>query len=514
MTTIHNHNPRIELQFRLRDGISFTVRTLFAYQSQRSLVNPAATANITIRGTHFAPSTDEAINVLFRDVPIERLLQSNDLCTVTMLDAAGRRHPDIIGQAKVVRPTVVERQGRPEDATLIQLQGLGSELLNYQIFWHPHIAGQNNLGGIGWLARAKGKLPSGRPDEVLRSIYETFLNDKYIYTLADGRKINQALRPHLAGFADSLAKTALKAMGMESALWATLQRYQDAPWGELFVDLEHELGVTRHIRAEGGASTGNVIAAEDASRLDRVGLYFRPTPFDFDAWDRLASQDAWGFSYEDADRMGEGEQLDRNEGRLYNFFWAPMKSVYSAFDQLSMAFNQSGGLLPIYDEESIKRHGLRRLEQGTEYVEMVSDADQKTGNLTPQQMFQAATKASKLNEHLVKRTLQLQQWFGYGDQFLEGALQTRGRIGPDSQHGARIGSVLTRKRDGYQFYVTGISQQWQFPGPHMTTWQVQRGHDPRAYRKWWQGKLAEHKKKLSGRFINLLYQPKDGIGIT
>jgi len=361
----------------------------------------------------------------------------------------------------------------------------------------PH-ARQNNLGGVGWLARAKGRLPSGRPNEVVQNIYETFLNDNYIFTLADGRKINQAIQTKFADFPDSLAKTALKAMGMESALWQTLLRYTDAPWGELFLDMMHEYGNERHLPGIDPALL-TPSGAGFAERFLKIGLYFRPTPFDFEAWDRLASEDSWGFGYEDSDRMGEGEQLDQNESRLYNFFWAPMKSVFTGFDQLSLAFNQSGGLLPIYDEESIKAHGLRRLECGTEYVEFVKNADQQQGTIAPDQAFRSMTKATTLNELLIKRTMQLWRWFGFADRFYEGTISTRGRIGPSGKHGARIGSVVTRCRDGFQFYVTGISQQWQFPGPHMTTWQVVRGHNPREYRKWWNDKLTAHMAKHAGR---------------
>lgn len=489
---VHHHNPQIEVKFHTRDQRVFTTKALLSYQSQRFLAHPTAKATLALQGHHFLDVADKSI----KNAPVERVLQGNDLCTVSMLDAKGKRHVDIIGLVKVVTPTTREVQGRPQNATQIQIQGLGQELLQYQIFWHPHIAGRNNLGGVGYLARSKGRLPKGRPNEVIQSLYETFLNDEYVFTLADGRKIHEAIVPLFSVFPDSLAKTALKALGLESAMWSTLKRYSDAPWGELFVDIRHEAAITGLSENAQLVSPGLAFASRDNRR---VGLYFRPTPFDFDAWDQLNQEDGWGFDYQESDRTGDGEQLSTDENKLYNFFWAPMKSVFSGFDQLSLAFNQTGGLLPIYDKESIQRHGLRRLEQPTEYVEFTGDSDQKQGVMSPAELQRSLTKATTLSGLLAKRTIQLWKWFGYADKFLEGAIQTRGRIGPDRQHGARMGAVLTRKRDGAQFYVAGIGQQWNFPGPHMTTWTVERGHLPKEYRGWWKQKLDAFLSEYKGR---------------
>jgi len=483
--TTHSHNPDIRCRFTTRDGETFSTKALFRYQSERRMETPTAKAHIILRGDRWMDLTNRRV----ADAKILDTLHSNDLCTVTLRDGKGDEHIDITGLLKHTRPTVMEISGKPEPRVELEIEGLGRELEGYEIFWHPHIAGRNNLGGVGWLARAKGRFPKGRPDQVLRTIYDTFLNDQYIFRLPDGRTIGEALHLRFSEFPDSLAKTALKAMGMESSLWETLRRYSDAPWGELFVDIPHEsLGSQR----PGTSAPEKVV---DAFLRSGPAVYFRPTPFDIPAWDKLYSEHGWGFSFTDSERMDDGEVLDRDESRVYNFFWAPMRSVYAGFDQLSLAYNQSGGLLPIYDEESIRRHGLRRLEQATEYVEMVTPDDAKQGVLTPAQQHEAKTSQPKLMDMLVKRTMQLYQWYGY-DEFYDGMVTTRGRIGPDSQHGARIGSVLARSRDGWQFYCTGLMQLWQMHGPHTTRWTATRGRDPRHYKQWWQSKMASHKKRV------------------
>lgn len=483
--TTYSHNPDIQCTFTTRDGETFATKALFRYQSERHLETPTAKAHITLRGLRWSDLTNRRV----ADAEILNTLHSNDLCTVTMRDGKGDEHLDIIGLVKHTRPTIMEINGRPEHRVELEIEGLGRELEQYQIFWHPHIAGRSNLGGVGWLARSKGRLPKGRPDQVLQRLYETFLNDQYIFRLPDGRAISEALHLRFSAFRDSLAKTALKALGMESSLWETMRRYSDAPWGELFVDIPHEsLGAQR---------PGTSAPEQVVDRFLRSGpaVYFRPTPFDFAAWDKLYGEHGWGFEYKDSERMDDGETLDRDESRIYNFFWTPMKSTYVGFDQLSLAYDQSSGLLPMYDEESIRQHGLRRLEQATEYVEPVTVADAKQGKMTPAQRHETATGQDYLSGLLIKRTLQLYQWFGY-DEFYDGMLTTRGRIGPDASHGARIGSVVARSRDGWQFYCTGLMQLWQMHGPHTTRWTLTRGRDPHHYKQWWQGKLRGHEGKI------------------
>lgn len=467
MPHIYNHRPNIQAEFFTRDGMRFTVtRGVRRYQSMRSVDSPESSASFALMGHVFTGTSDPAVE----GREIAKILHSNDVCKLSMADEDGRRWPDVIGTVKQLRTTTIEMNGSPENRTEISVEGLGSELVNYQIFWHPHIAGQTNLGGVGWLVRTQGKVFKGRPDQILRQLYDAFFNDEYIFTLSDGRRLHQAIRPRFTEITDSLATTGLSALGNEGALWSTLKRYADQPWNELFVDLAHE----------------DVRAAVDYTLPDEVMLYFRPTPWSFAAWDRLSASHGWGFTFKGRERLDDGEELVRDPGKYpYNFFWVPASAVFSGFDQLSNTFDQSGGRLPIYDADSIRRHGLRRLEQPTEYVQYLTNADANQQVIASPPA--AKTKQTRLYDLLVQRTLQLYQWHGYEDMF-EGSITTRGRIGADRNNGIRIGSALTRESDGWQFYVRSVQQLWQFPGPHTTRIGVIRGHDPTAYRAWWQSR--------------------------
>ena len=466
--TFYTQKAQVVIEIFTRDGQQFSVLDCYSYQSSRSLQHPAVSFSCQLRGENFgllSPCLLEGRNIC-------STLHLYDLAKVWMRDGSGTKWLDAIGFVQRVVPTVLESEGLPRKGTQIDCVGLGEALLRYQIFWHPHLAAQNNLGGLGFLARSKGEIPKGRPDEVLNGLYRAFFNDKYVFTLADRRKIGEAIKASFEKISDSLSVTGLSALGMEGPVWDALKRYSDAPWNELFLDVGHEK---------------NIIPLPSSAYFQYgrdVYLYLRPTPFSFARWRRLAEKySSWGFLYDESERMGNGEQLNCDANDIYNFFWVPARGVFTGFDQLSNLYNQSGGKLPIYDEESICRYGLRRLEQATEYVEYDDDDDLQNGMLSAADKKRMNTTADKKSELLVRRTKQLQQWFGY-DSFFKGTITTRGRIGTKYEDGGRIGGVLERKRDGMQFYITGIEQNWTFPGPHLTTFTVSRGHYPEQYKAW------------------------------
>lgn len=479
MTIHHAHAPP-EVTFLTRNHGVFKALDPVGYDSTRTLDNPTAQGTLHFRGLTWGNVSDKRL----RGRSILDTLGLYDLCRVRLRDRAGNLHTDVLG---LVGDITEHESGSPDDSVEVPLLGLGEAIRAYQIFWHPHIAGQNNLGGIGFLARAGGKVPGGRPDQVIRQLLEAFLNDKYLFTLADGRKLSELFRLRFEEIRDSLAVLGLSALGAEGPLWDTLKRYSDAPWNELFVDLERSPQSTEPTDTLGrlGQATAR---AFDAGRggFEKINLHLRPTPFDFDRWGKLASVGSgWSFDLDADDLMEGGSRLTKSTNGLANFFWCPYKGILSGFDQLSAVYETSNREIPIFDEDSIRRYGLRRLEQATEYAQYLTPEHVKGAPNTIAEQRMMKTKYPRRVDLLIRRTYQLYQWFGYPEGFLSGTIMTRPRIGPDPIHGGRIGGVLKRKRDGKEFYITGIRQSWSHPGPWVTTFQVSRGHDPKAYRKWW-----------------------------
>jgi len=476
MTTF-THGPDIQLEFKPSHFFQpFTIKSCKTYNSTRTLENPASQALVSLQGHDF----DDKAPVEVRGKRILDVLGLHDICKVRVRDGKGKQWVDVKGMIRNISEQLTDPQGKPGRNVQISLAGIGQALVDYQIFWHPHIAARSNLGGMGYLIRSKGRPPKGRPDEVLHQLADTFFNDDYIFRLADQTPINQAIFRNFGIITDGMAIIALSAMGMEGPLWQTLKRFSDAPWNELFVDIPHELN----------NPTSQALGDVPQFSYDNIHLYLRKTPYEREDWDRLAQKGSgWGFEYREEDRMEPGEMLARNVDKVYNFFWCPAKAVFAGKDQLAMVYNQSNGKLPIIDEDSVRKYGLRRLEQQTEYVQIANSAAAKQGVIPAADRVRMQTTALKWSDLLVDRTKRIARWNGY-DKFEEGTIGTRGRIGADYNHGARIGGVITRQRDGKQFYITGIQQNWSHPGPHTTTLTVSRGHDPADYQAWWAKRLA------------------------
>lgn len=469
---MYNHNPNVRIDVFTHKGDSFRISDGVSYSSTSPLATPVHTAVFSIRGLTLSKGLGDVSGKPIRDI-----ISNNTLIKCRLADSNGDDWVDFIGSVLRTVEVEVEVGGAPEKRVEVHVEQIAKELMDYIIFWHPHIAAKNNLGGAGWLARKKGVLQSGRPDEVLDNLYKAFINDDYIMRLADGRKLSDVLTTNLEKITDSFAVTPLSALTNESPLWDLLDRYSDQPWNELFVSMQHEKALRE-------STETNRARFRPSQYADKVGVYLRPTPFDFKDWENLSNTWGWGFEFDESERMGPGINISREEGTVYNFFWTVPKGVYTSFDMLSTLYNQSGGQLPIYDAELIKKYGLRRMEKPTEYVQYVTKEHRDNGGLSPKERQEYSTKTNTLWKLLIKRTLQLYRWFAY-EEFWSGSITLRGRVGGSKENGIRQGGILRRKSDGMEFYVTNVQQTYEYPGPHTTTIEVSRGHYPREYRKWW-----------------------------
>lgn len=451
-----NRRPQVEIQFQTWGGEEFTYRTPIGYESHRSMDSASTRALVHCPGVTIEHSERSRLNGARWD----RVVQKYDHCKVTLLDAKGRRHTDVLGVVSDITVEEGENNGIPDDLVTFHLSGRGQLLERSRVVWHPHLSGsKSNLGGVAWLSRNGGKPPTGRPDEVLTQIFNTFVKDEYYIQFPDGS-------PFFEGFVlrfqspipHSYNSVGFNLSGQKLSLWEAMRLYSDSPWLELFVDVDRD------------------------SLEDREAIVLRATPFDLDVWAALAEKKGSGFRFHNRERLGR-QRLMTSERDIFNRFWTPGKAIHGGFDQLSTVYEETKGKVPLYDDEKIRRYGLRDFEQQSEYVQFMGRNDK----LTVQQRRDYQTHFSSLSELLQYRTQQAYQWFGF-DPFWQGQIPMQGRIGEDPEVGMRIGSVLTREDDGWQFYVTGIHQQWEMGQFWETTVDVERGHDPQEYRDWWREK--------------------------
>lgn len=461
----YHHNPDITVEFVTFKGERFTI-TPHSYHSTRTMQEPTSRAVITFKGLKWIkPSIPK-----LEGREIDRTLSLHDLCRIKLRDGEGNFHTDLVGLIHSVQTVETQSDGYPMTGTSIHVYGLGDAMNRSKFLWHPHIVGRSNLGNNDFLKRLGGHIPKGRVDQVLASFYNAFVNDEFAFTLADGRRLSMALQPQFSVIKDGMAQLSLASLGGRETLWKMLAKYADMPWNELFL-----------IPQEDAFHVGRASGLPPTNRGE-VSLVLRPTPFDLETWRTLRFEDGWGYTIKDSERKAPGFTLARNADDVYNFFWTPALSVHSAFRQQAVLFSQSGGKLPIYNTDLFRRFGVHKLERQTLYCQYMEKGHEVAGSIPPAKRLDMQSKSTAYWQLLQKRSLQLALWFGF-PEFRKGVYVTRGRVGASREHGARIGSIVTRE-NGMEGYVTGIEQDWTFPGPHSTTWHVTRVHYPDEYGQW------------------------------
>lgn len=110
---------------------------------------------------------------------------------------------------------------------------------------------------------------------------------------------------------------------------------------------------------------------------------------------------------------------------------------------------------PALDEESIRRHGMRKLERQTRFAGVGSVGDDP-----------GRTWAAEIGDWM---TL-LIGWYSLNHEWYSGSVTTKFLLGE-----ARIGQRLVIEGDPFQAYIEGVSHSWSYPNMGRTTLSITRG---------------------------------------
>jgi hypothetical protein len=471
MSTVFQADPPPRIEILTAKGDSFVLQNAVSCTTSRALSNPVAQASVMFMDDRIVGTGSKFDGKRFSDA-----IGLYDMVRISWPARDGRPWQDGIYLTQRPLQLHLKPAQGPTDQFTLSLLSVGEALQRYKIFWSPWLENRNNFAGLGFLARSAGKIVRGRPNQVILALLEIFLNDDYAFRFADGKKLKESFLPLLQDIAESLNVVGLSALNAEGALWGTLKRYADQPWNEFFVDVPHENALGRP------ADRTQAQQLELAGALRPYGqqeaIYLRPTPFEADRWANLRAEDGWGFDYDGSDAMDGGEQMGLDADSIANYFWAAPKVIYSQFDMIQLIRQQTGGRVPIAFEDSIRKFGLRKMECGTEYVQLsgeniLDDATRQEGKIS------VRTEA----DLILRRTEQLARWFGYPD-FWSGQITTLGRVGANRKTGARIGGILRNAQDRREYYIESIAQSWSQGTPWTTTLNLSRGHIPAEHAAW------------------------------
>lgn len=304
-------------------------------------------------------------------------------------------------------------------------------------------------------------LPLGAPHEVIRGLMQMWLGNngasekqwmlpsslrggptgaRYLYDWLNLGNISPSLRGQLANDPTLLSPDPL----MGRTLWDVMQEYSHNLLNEMWFDL----GIDPDLD-------------NGASRLDalRPTLYLRERPFptikSTRRWDSLHTIELGPNDVKD-------HQIVSGDGGSSRFnWWEVIPNGVSANPTEIQALMQQGdglpGGIPIYNLDSMRRHGVKRYAQQSKYLALPA------GDRGDPSFIQYAIRWTRI----------VHDWYSVAPFQYTGSIKTT-RMRPD----ARIGMKLRETRaDGsvWSYYIEGVEQHYQYPGEGETSFTVTRG---------------------------------------
>jgi len=231
-------------------------------------------------------------------------------------------------------------------------------------------------------------------------------------------------------------------------LWSTMQEFCNPILNELWFDLGPDAG------------------AVDAFRNQRPTLYMRrrpfPTRFGRRAWDALPRH------FVKRKDLISRQVAKGGASTRFNYWLVNIEGSGASSFEISKIMREAGfgggngapGTMPIYNLNSIARHGIRKFEQTTKYIPYFQIAEDSDANQNG--MLRTWAKWTNL----------VHDWYSTNPMELSGRLELS-TLWPE----IRVGETLEEETaDGaVTYYVEGVSHRWQFPEGGHTTVTVTRG---------------------------------------
>lgn len=137
------------------------------------------------------------------------------------------------------------------------------------------------------------------------------------------------------------------------------------------------------------------------------------------------------------------------------------------------AMDQYALYRPSYDEREVKRHGIRKLEEGTRFCGVgARTASAALGEVGTSLPGPEAVEANTWAREIAEWHGLLASWYGVNHLLLNGTMTLR-RLFPKIRIGHRI--LVGAGIDRENYYVEGVNHSWTFPQGGTTTLSLTRG---------------------------------------
>ncbi len=484
---------------------------IISVETHKDICSPMGSFTI-ILGPRIAKSSSvEKGTILLSDI-----IQPYDLVQIDFKTDGGYNTEMIGLVARASSVLTVAHDGKPQRVIKIDGFDLGKAIQNFKLFFNPYVQTTRGLefGGQVYFGSDNELFYSKNPRdfiiEFLRMTFDEVYPNGPFYPLSFGENGNLKLTD-LIDFASGISTvfenhTILDPFfllgigaGNDVSIYDLIKFYSDTPFHEVFIDLRRPVQTpslsgdpvkqatqTHTLAPKPSTDMTQVLCALETapghSVQDLVNdpslnpqtpinlnqpyvLTMRTTPFGRTAWNALNTH---YFLQTDVIQ----QNVATSEENIFNYFEVEClrENIVQGHIQVSALNAATQGKVPIFDSDSIKKFGLKRYPSNTtKYVDFITVSDKENSDVSKKQAAMAR---------------ELFRWFSFGELFENGTITLKGRAGVDLQ-GITMGSRLVECRadgnpTGKEFYIEGVTQEWQLGQPLRTTATVTRGHYPNA----------------------------------
>jgi hypothetical protein len=346
-------------------------------------------------------------------------------------------------------------EGTRTETYTISGRDFGKAFEQTQIF--KNIYSTEVLQSMFTLGTVAGNFPGGTPDKFITSLIDTWLGNsglsqqpwelprslggQSLYALLNQENI-QRMGPANGRISDP---TMYDVDDNGGVLWDSLQHYSNGLLNELWLDLSPW--------PDKPNDTTDMLPA----------VYFRERPFkihgDRSKWDSIRMRTLVRGDVQHR-QITKGGAANR-----YNYWMLDYLGLSGAgFAGLDLTTQANGswtftpGTIPIINQESIRKHGVRKWQQGTLYAPL-NDPDPNNPGIN--YLVVAGNWLKRCHD-----------WYSPAPMQLSGTLVTT-RVMPEIRIGERL---RERRREGdIIYYVEGVDHSWSYPGPGQSTITVTHG---------------------------------------
>lgn len=232
----------------------------------------------------------------------------------------------------------------------------------------------------------------------------------------------------------------------EGALWNFMTSVENKPFFELFIDTiddnetKYVGDMLKQSKVERDSYKSGDFSATFGEDNAKIILYLRETPFDEDNWKDLRT-----VFIDDSQILSE--DLGYGDHENYNMFLVNPKMTILGEDIYRSYVR------PEYDAENVKKYGISFMERSVDGVFAKDDGSLDVG-------------MTETGKTLTKK---LKSWYEKNLTYLNGSIKLQG-LG-----GARVGMKLINLDTGYEYYIEGVSQNFDVFSSWSTSLQVTRG---------------------------------------